>query len=281
MPSLHLTQQAVPHPSISMLGRSQTSEALQHELPVASDSPVWKLHAFARGLFHWQVGEEILRIPAGSWLLIPPGVKHGGVGNTRERGLFYWLHLRPDRLWPGIHASEQAVLYDELQPGLCPAHVELAPHWETLIQCAQDSHPLRKSRFSRQAGDLIHHLLEDQYRQRESGAQIQRMDRVFEYIEAHLDLEIRNEQLAELAGLRRSRFTDVFKAATGLPPRSYLQARRMERARELLRTPDLRIIDLALDLGFASSQAFASSFRKHCGMTPTQWRQQTDIEDPV
>ncbi len=276
MSSLHLTQQRVPHPAMSMLGRSQTSDALRGHLPVASDTPVWKVHAFARGIFHWQVGEQQLRIPAGHWLVVPPGIRHGGLGNTRERGLFYWMHLRPDRIWPGIHNHEQASLYSALQPGICPAGIDFAPAWEELFQVAQEAHPLQRSRFGCRAGVLLHHLLEDLHREHSPSSRANNLQQVFSYIEAHLDLEIRNEQLAEIAGLRRSRFTDVFKAATGLPPRSYLQARRMERAREMLRNSDIRIIDLAIELGFASSQAFASSFRKHCGMSPSQWRQRRE-----
>lgn len=272
MLSLHLTQARVPHPAMSMLGRSLTSDAMRGELPIASDSPVWKLHAFARGVFHWQVGEKPIRIPAGHWLLVPPGVVHGGIGSTRERGLFYWMHLHPERTWPGMIPSEHRSLMANLQGGLVPASFDFMARWEELVELAQGSHPYRRSRFQCKAGTLLHTFLDDTERERHDLPSGWRIEEVLAYIDGHLDLNIRNEQLAAMAGLGRSRFSDVFKAKTGQTPHDYVLNKRIERSKNLLSSHSRSILEISLEVGFSSSQAFATMFKRSTGMSPSQWR---------
>jgi AraC-like DNA-binding protein len=49
--------------------------------------------------------------------------------------------------------------------------------------------------------------------------------------------------------------------------------RRIYRAKYLLREPDRPITAIALDLGFSSSQYFATVFKKLVGLTPGEYRQ--------
>jgi AraC-like DNA-binding protein len=66
----------------------------------------------------------------------------------------------------------------------------------------------------------------------------------------------------------------MFKKATGLSPNDYLQRHRIECAREQLRRDEVSITDVALSTGFESSQYFSRVFRKYCGITPTEFREQ-------
>jgi AraC family transcriptional regulator len=47
---------------------------------------------------------------------------------------------------------------------------------------------------------------------------------------------------------------------------------RIERARQLLAAPELRIIDVALAVGYQTPSAFSASFRRVLGITPTEYR---------
>jgi len=57
-----------------------------------------------------------------------------------------------------------------------------------------------------------------------------------------------------------------------MPPYRYQQALRIERAAELLATSDLRIIEIALAVGYETPQALARVFVQQHGMTPSEWR---------
>jgi AraC family transcriptional regulator len=87
----------------------------------------------------------------------------------------------------------------------------------------------------------------------------------------------RNWTLKELAhetGLSPNHLAERFADEIGVPPRRYLLQRRIERAQELLRLSDIPVTDLAMELGFSSSQHFASAFRKTTGTTASQFRAQ-------
>lgn len=78
--------------------------------------------------------------------------------------------------------------------------------------------------------------------------------------------------LAEGAGLGRSRFHEVFKQCTGASPYQYHLHLRMSRARELLRGSSLSVKEIAATLQFPSVYQFSRMFRKKVGISPTQYR---------
>lgn len=79
-------------------------------------------------------------------------------------------------------------------------------------------------------------------------------------------------QMAQRCGIQRTRLNTVFQKLTGSTPMEYLGRLRMERAKTLLRETDIKIIDIAFECGFGSSQYFANTFKAVTGMTPSQYR---------
>lgn len=80
-------------------------------------------------------------------------------------------------------------------------------------------------------------------------------------------------EMAAFIDLSPAYFAEQFKSRTGLTPHSYLELCRIEEAaRRLAHTRESSITQIALDLGFSSSQYFSVAFRKHKGCTPSQWR---------
>jgi AraC family transcriptional regulator len=64
----------------------------------------------------------------------------------------------------------------------------------------------------------------------------------------------------------------MFKQSFGLPPHRYLTSRRIEKAKHLLAKPALSVTRVAFDLGFSELSSFTTTFRKHVGLTPTDYR---------
>ena len=70
-----------------------------------------------------------------------------------------------------------------------------------------------------------------------------------------------------MQGVSVSHLITLFRKSTGETPHQFLLARRIERAEALLRSSDRSITDIAMDLGFSSSQHFATAFKKKKGVT--------------
>lgn len=99
-----------------------------------------------------------------------------------------------------------------------------------------------------------------------------RFERVLDYIEEHLERNIRLIELASLAGLSVARFAHAFKAEYGLAPYRYILQRRIERSKRLLRTTDATIATVAARLGFSSQSKFSSMFARDVGTPPSAYR---------
>ena len=66
----------------------------------------------------------------------------------------------------------------------------------------------------------------------------------------------------------------LIKRSTGQTFIQLLTSIRMENAKQLLRDTSLSVMDIALQVGYDSSEHFIRTFRKHTGSTPSEYRHQ-------
>ncbi len=66
----------------------------------------------------------------------------------------------------------------------------------------------------------------------------------------------------------------MFRKSTGQSPHQFVLRHRVERAKEILRTPEMRVLDVAVACGFKTQQHFARVFRQMCGVSPTEYRKE-------
>lgn len=96
--------------------------------------------------------------------------------------------------------------------------------------------------------------------------------RCIEFMHARLDEDVSLDDLAAEARLSSFHFARMFKQSLGVPPRVYLTQLRMEKACQLLEKTGLSVTEIALEVGYSSSQVFARVFLKHHKMTPSDYR---------
>lgn len=95
---------------------------------------------------------------------------------------------------------------------------------------------------------------------------------VIDFIEAHLDTNIRLENLAQVAGMSKFHFCRLFKQAMKIPPHQYVIRRRIERAKQLLKYSNLTTVEIALSCGFAHQSHLSRHFRSIVGTSPRNFR---------
>src|SRR5215831_17477893 len=86
----------------------------------------------------------------------------------------------------------------------------------------------------------------------------------------HLPLDL--TKISRQACLSRYHFLRLFRDAFNTTPHQYLIQRRIERAKELLRSRNLSITDVCFEVGFESLGSFSSLFRKRVGHAPAIYR---------
>jgi len=97
-----------------------------------------------------------------------------------------------------------------------------------------------------------------------------------DFIRAHMAEDISLRRLAELVDLSPFHLARTFRCSIGMPPHSYLNRMRINKAKEMLSTRHHSITEIALAVGFANSGHFATTFRRLTGRTPRDFRRALD-----
>ena len=115
-------------------------------------------------------------------------------------------------------------------------------------------------------------LLKDirEKRSRQSNASVVAVKK---YIAAHLEEPLTLVELASSVYLTPAYLCQLFKRETGRNLSDYITRKRIEKAKELLIQPEIKLYDICTRVGLVSVSYFSKLFKKHTGMTPSQYRQ--------
>jgi len=100
----------------------------------------------------------------------------------------------------------------------------------------------------------------------------ERLNRAKQFIDQSYDLPLDLQQISSHACFSRYHFLRLFRQAFNKTPHQYLVERRIEKAKELLSSDELRVTDVCFEVGFQSLGSFSTLFRKRFGVSPTEYR---------
>ncbi len=125
--------------------------------------------------------------------------------------------------------------------------------------------------FGLRDGNDVRHQAASTYR---GGLGPARLRKVTELVDAKIEDGLNLGEMAQSVGLSTAHFSQMFRKSTGESPHQFVLRQKMERAKEMLRTGEARILDVAIACGFKTQQHFARVFRRICGVSPTEYRQE-------
>lgn len=102
--------------------------------------------------------------------------------------------------------------------------------------------------------------------------QVRLVGEAVRWMESHYAEKITLAQLTTFMGYGKTRFIELFKQHTGLPPLEWLTRLRVEKACQLLKADNRTIADVARHVGFDDPVFFARTFRKHIGIPPSRFK---------
>lgn len=103
----------------------------------------------------------------------------------------------------------------------------------------------------------------------------ERLNRARQLMDHSYDLPLDLKQISSEACFSRYHFLRLFRQAFNKTPHQYLVERRIEKAKELLTSADLRVTDVCFEVGFQSLGSFSSLFHKSVGHPPVTYREKS------
>lgn len=97
------------------------------------------------------------------------------------------------------------------------------------------------------------------------------------YITTRCEETIRVEDVCQAFGYSKSFLSRLFREHTGDSLAAFARKKKMERAKELIRSSDLNFAQIAARLSFDDPQYFSRVFKQECGMTPTEFKNRAHI----
>ena len=283
-PSLRASKRVVFMPprlgidSLAMFGRYNYANA-EDGLAEHSHAGALEICHLVRGRQTYCVGKHSYHLRGGDVFLTMPDERHGTGGGPQEKGLLYWMVvLNPSTTGGsllGLAEHESRALWRELRKS-SRRHFFGTPEMKTQLDAIlallhSRGTPLKKTAVQNRIVAFLLELLTA--RERASAEQGSgRFAHVISHIETNLcdPGELTIDILSSIAGLSPSRFKALFKEKLGIPPAEFALRLRIEEARRRLAARGATVTGVALDLGFSSSQYFASSFKRLTLMTPRE-----------
>jgi AraC family transcriptional regulator of arabinose operon len=213
-----------------------------------------------------RLGDVEHRVSARNALVIPAGVPHSYGSDDARPWTIWWSHLRgtdvpelvgilevsPSRPIVPVRALDRAVaLLDEILSGM-----------------ERDQSPVRLVAAAGAAWKLLTQIAVD----RVIPAPGDPLQRAMAFLSERLDSTVSVGELARLVGVSPSHLTAMFRRATGGGVLAHHTALKMARARQLLDVSDLQVGEIARELGYSDPFYFSRHFRRHHGMSPSDYR---------
>ncbi len=101
----------------------------------------------------------------------------------------------------------------------------------------------------------------------------QKIEKAVTYIKEKYNTDLNMAMVSNLVSMNYTFFSEAFKEITGKSFVDYLKTLRINVAKKLLRTTNIRISKLYSEVGYHDEKHFLKTFKAETGMTPTEYRQ--------
>ncbi|MEN9884622.1 MAG: hypothetical protein RLZZ420_1839 [Bacteroidota bacterium] len=260
---------------------------------VESKTEFLRFHYIIDGKFEWSInGENYTLFPTDFAIILPGGELIAQKGYL-EIGTFYTLQVSinpsnsrvktPFGDWCSINSTELMLIKKILFQNSLP----VISKWSDAGVIFSLIHT---ELINQQIGHItrVNHLLDKLIIEiTRNLAQHNISSRDFPQTFLKLEEALRNdlshhwtvEEMAALVGLGTTSFSAKVKNYSGFSPMNYLINIRISEAIKLLKKKEVNMTNIALDLGFYSSQHFATTFKKLTGYTPSEYRKNNFKKD--
>lgn len=244
-----------------------------HYIPRPEGSRDWIMIYCTDGKGWLRVADREFAVPAGCAFFLPAGTPHAYGASEGDPWANYWVHFR------GRQAGEYLDLL-----GVAPASPLLYPSdGEDVVAGIERLHYLMEEvhnaanvvaasgALSALLGSV---LLRQRTASRRGRTAEENCDRTLDFMRANLKNEVSLKELARVAGMSPGHYGALFRKRHQYPPMQYLNRLRIQKSCQLLRNGNLRIAEIAEEIGIPDPYYFSRIFRKIMGHAPSAYRRE-------
>ena len=189
--------------------------------------------------------------------------------DTADYVEFYWMHIS------GLNAFELCEYLTNVHDGIVhrtPNNEKAAELLRLIVSQSATNQPGGDAGQSRLLYNILCYLMPSVqvYAQADKDSPVQR---VIQYIHAHLGEDLNLKQLAAQVYLSPSHLIRLFREETQHSPHEYIVLLRMDRAKYLLKTTSIPIKAIAFEVGYRSEASFSGAFTDRIGISPRKFRE--------
>ena len=263
-------------PGVQMLGKYDHLTARAPLGPHRHPGHV-EISLMVKGRQCYRVGGQAYWMKGGDQFVTFPDEVHDTADDPEEKGSLFWLILEAGKIganWLFLTPYAAAALSRKLLE-LPSRHFRANPQSHLTLDRAFAllREPATRFRNFEIAHQITQYLFQTLEASRISAipAVSQRIQSTLDFIAQHEDEWIDLPLLARQSGLSEPRFKARFRQEMGIPPGQYMVRRKVEQAKERLARGRAHVTDIAHDLGFSSSQYFATVFKRYAQQTPSHF----------
>lgn len=269
----------VPFPHVVECG-FRKSATIQLDSFKKNASDHLRIYFIVDGRFGWNIQDKTYVLYPGDLAIVLPGQYVGGEKDFLDLGTLSWIHLEVNRNgigpWCQFSESEYRAISRILFLNNSPV-LSRFKEGGLVIQTIQSELQAQEIGFATRINQLLHELLILTTRQLTKQNSSRRdfpqsFMKLEQTLRANLLHQWTVDEMAALMGLGATAFSEKVKSFTGFSPLHYLINIRISEAIRLLQQTENSVTDIALEVGFYSSQHFATTFKKLTGYTPSEFR---------
>jgi AraC-like DNA-binding protein/mannose-6-phosphate isomerase-like protein (cupin superfamily) len=275
---------------LAMAGRGRFPKGRHNTLPAHLHVHAYEICYVAEGYAEWWAEKDEYKVHGGQFYVTRPGEVHGGVANSPFPTELYWIQVafpaegaltgltvdetrRLEVALAGIGgrqfdaSSDPRSAYDQMLASM------RRPSALGIIQLRAALHNLLVQVVVDAPGTVGAPMKGERVSKRVKAAQA--------WIDARLGDDFSVTDVARESGMASSQFHKLFGREVGMSPGEYRTFARIAAAKERLSQTSESITGISFDLGFSSSQYFATVFKSMTGMTPRRYRVWSRDPDPL
>ena len=251
-----------------------------------SGSKNMTFHVVTQGECFLDVGGFSTRLSKGDAVFFPNDAKHV---LRADRGDYTKVNLVDSKPMSTPFEKDSVGLVCGLFEPLSPIFSALSEHFPAVIMLRRKdskdsavlvdlmiseakSSDLNNSALLDRYADCLFYLLLRDHLSEENGLfaalSHPKLKKVMDLIHTNDDKTINVEEMAQIAGMSRSSFANLFKQTLGQSPKEYATQWRMTQAYEWLAEEGVTTLEAALRCGYENEASFAKAFKRVIGVGP-------------